>query len=333
MEAANPFLALSSQPTAPANLAPPETLSNLQARDAAGFACVTGCAGLTTVALYLSSRPEWSAWLLGQVLLALSLVQCFALLHEAGHNTLFRTRWLNKSAGRLAGFLALIPFGSWKLVHGIHHKWTGWQDLDVTTAVLVPRRLSWLERTLVNVSWRTSFPLFAILYRWNNFWNLPRLFGRFPHRWQRRQLLVSTAISLAGYAALAVLVGPQNLLQLAGFGLILCLMIEDPLILSQHTHVPMHLSKGEPVQPFAPLQQELFTRSLRFPAWFSKLVLLGMDAHELHHMYPRVPGYRLDQIHYETHNEEHWWRWLRRAKRVPGEVFLFQNRLQSGHDI
>jgi len=29
----------------------------------------------------------------------------------------------------------------------------------------------------------------------------------------------------------------------------------------------------------------------------------------------------------------HWWRWLVKAKRVPGEVFLFQDRDLSGYDL
>ena len=50
-------------------------------------------------------------------------------------------------------------------MHGRHHKWTGWQDVDPTTAALVPRELGTLERVLVNVCWRFWIPLFSVLYR------------------------------------------------------------------------------------------------------------------------------------------------------------------------
>lgn len=80
------------------------------------------------------------------------------------------------------------------------------------------------------------------------------------------------------------------------------------------------------------IEQEVFTRSLRFPAWLSAW-LVRVDAHELHHMYPFVPGYRLSAIDYPTENEIGWWRWVRGAKRLPGEVFLFQNRDETGADI
>jgi Fatty acid desaturase len=53
------------------------------------------------------------AWLAGQVLLGLALVHRFALLHESGHDTLFRTRWLHTVVGHVAGFFVGIPFESW----------------------------------------------------------------------------------------------------------------------------------------------------------------------------------------------------------------------------
>ena len=67
-------------------------------------------------------------------------------------------------------------------------------------------------------------------------------------------------------------------------------------------------------------------------AWLSAL-LLHIDAHELHHMYPFVPGYRLHRVAYAPHNEVGCWHWIRLAKRVPGDVFLFQNRTESGWEI
>ena len=322
-----------SRPAAPASAA----YAHLKPTNLLGVAFFTLCSTLTGLALFLSALPWWPLWLLGQVLLAVALLQWFVLLHEAGHNTLFRSPRLNRLAGYVAGFFALIPFGCWKLVHGVHHHWTGWQDLDLTTAVLVPRKLSWIERLILNVCWRLWIPLFSTLYRVNNFWNLVRLFRIFPRRAQRQRLVVAVVLSLLAYAALVslvvYLVGWMQLLQLCGVALVLTLMLQDPLILSQHTHIPLKLSNGEIVRPFPPIEQEVFTRSLRFPRWFSNLVLLHLDAHELHHMYTRVPGYHLGKIAYTPQNEMHWLRWLISAKRIPAEVFLFQNRSQTGYEL
>jgi fatty acid desaturase len=305
-------------------------LARLRPRDVAGFSYLAWSLALTSGAVALSALGDWPLWLLGQALLAVALVQWFVLLHEAGHNTLFRTPWLNRWTGRLASYFSLIPWGCWKLVHGGHHRWTGWQDLDLTTATLVPRPLGRLERLVINVCWKTWLPLFSTLYRINNYWNLPRLCSRFPR--QRARLVVSTLCLATAYAVTAALLGPEWL-RLVGLGLFLSLVLQDPLILSQHTHVPMQLSGGAEVRPFPPLEQEVFTRSLQVPRWVARLVLLNFDAHELHHMYPRVPGYDLHRIDYAPANRIHWARWLARAKRLPAEVFLFRNRLQSGHHL
>jgi acyl-lipid omega-6 desaturase (Delta-12 desaturase) len=96
--------------------------------------------------------------------------------------------------------------------------------------------------------------------------------------------------------------------------------------------VPQNVSGGEPVRPFPAVEQEPFTRSLRLPAAASSFVL-HFDAHELHHMYPFVPGYHLRWIPYAPENEIGWLQWVLRAKRLPGDVLLFQNRLQSGSDL
>lgn len=286
----------------------------------------------TAAGIALSLLDSWVAWIAGQVLLALMLVQWFVILHECGHDTLFRTRRLHSGAGRVAAFFALIPYHSWTRVHGRHHKWTGWQDLDPTTESLVPRTRGRLERTIVNTCWRLWIPLFSILYRVTNYWHLPRLFRLFPRSRDRAAIARDAGILLTIYAALFLWLGAGTMVRLFGLAVLLSLMIEDLLLLSQHTHVPQNVSHGEAVRPFPAIAQEPFTRSLRLPRVASAFVL-HFDAHELHHMYPFVPGYHLQRIAYAPENEIGWWRWVRGAKRMRGDVLLFQNRLESGYDL
>ena len=144
---------------APADKPQPEALTHLRPTDQHG-AIVAGLVVTgTVVAVWLSLRGGLLAWVAGQLILGGLLVVWFAILHECGHRTLFRSRRLNAVVGLVAGFLAMIPFHAWTRVHGRHHKWTGWQDLDPTTASLVPRTLHWTERTIVNICWRCWIPL------------------------------------------------------------------------------------------------------------------------------------------------------------------------------
>ena len=163
----------------------------------------------------LSLAGGWILWLCGQALLAVMLVQWFVILHECGHETLFRTRRWHAAAGRLAAVFSLIPYHSWTRVHGRHHKWTGWQDLDPTTESLVPRPLGRAERTLVNVCWRFWIPLFSILYRVSNYWNVPRLLRLFPKTSDRRAIVRDTALLVALYVAVALAAGPAAMLRAA----------------------------------------------------------------------------------------------------------------------
>lgn len=307
-------------------------MTHLRSSNWVGSVLLISAVLLTAAGVALSLQPNVLVWLLGQVLLALTMVQWFALLHECGHGTLFRFKALHAPAGRVAAFFSLIPFYCWKRVHGQHHKWTGWQDLDPTTASLVPRDLGRAERVLMNVCWRYWIPLFATLYRINNYWHLPRLRSLFPNRKDRRHIAISTISYFLVYVAVIIIVGPNTLLRVAGLASVLAFVVEDLLILSQHTHIPQHLSQGKQVPAFPAHEQEVFTRSLIIPSWLSTM-LLHIDAHELHHMYPFVPGYRLRDIPYDTRNEIDWWKWVRCARAMRGETLMFHNRLETGADF
>jgi 1-acyl-sn-glycerol-3-phosphate acyltransferase len=309
----------------------PVDINTLQPSNSLGMFYLLYAILMTLGSISLSLSSNFWLWLTGQLLLAITFIQWFAILHEAGHKTMFRTRWLNRWTCYFAGFFALIPGDCWRLVHAKHHYWTGWQDLDVTTETLVPRQLRGFERITINTCWRLWIPLFASLYRWNNYWNLMRLRQMFQRPRQKRLVTVNILAYLLLYIALATAVGISTLLTAVGLGLLVSFALQDLLILSQHTHIPMKLSAGNAVRPFTPAQQEVFTRSLLFPTWFARLVLLNVDAHGLHHMLPRIPGYHLHQLQTrETLNCIRWWKWILAAKSVPGETLLFQNRDQTG---
>jgi len=308
-------------------------MTRLAPSNAIGISIVGGCTLLTATGLALSAAAQPLVWLTGQLVLAIALLQWFIVLHEAGHLTLFASRACNVASGHLAGFFALIPFESWRRVHGLHHLWTGWQDLDPTTASLVPRGLAPAERFVVDWAWRLWLPLFSTLYRLNNYWHLPRIFRLFPAAGPRRAMLANALLLSAAYGALAVALGPLEVLRYTGVALFVSLALQDPLILSQHTHLPQNLSGGREVTPFKPSEQERYTRSLRFRRWIARLVLFNFDAHELHHSHANVPGYRLTRIARPQHNEVHWWTWLRAAKRLRGSVFLFSSRGETGFPL
>ncbi len=308
-----------------------EDVRHLQPRDAAGWGFFGLASGISGAGVGLAFSGNAAGWLAGQLLLAIAFVQWFVLLHEAGHHTLFHTRWLNRAAGWIAGVFALVPYPSWQRIHARHHRWTGWQDLDATTASLVPRTLAPWELRAVDFAWRTHLPLFSLVYRATNYWQLRRM-ALYLRPAELAPVRIGVAAMLAAYLLLAIAVGPLALFHACALGRLLAFAIEDPLLLSQHTHIPQQLAGNTRVRAFSSFEQQAFTRSLRLPRILSRLIL-HFDAHELHHMYVRVPGYDLPRIAYQPGNEVEWWTWLKAAKKLPGSVFLFQNRTQTGFDL
>ena len=219
------------------------------------------------LALLLSFAGGWGCGSAGQVLLALMLVQWFVILHECGHDTLFRTRRWHAVAGRLAAILLAdsVPLPGRASTAATTSGPAG------RTSIRRPRR-SCRGRSaapsalLVNICWRLWIPLFSVLYRLTNYWHLPRLLRMFPKPADRRAIAARHGgCSRRSTPLLVVLAGPARCCELAALALLLSLVIEDLLLLSQHTHVPQNVSDGAAVQPFPAVEQEPFTRSLRLP--------------------------------------------------------------------
>ena len=307
----------------------PAALRHLTAANGAGALFVGATAGITAAGVWLSLAGPVLPWITGQLLIALAMVEWFVLLHECGHRTLFRHRASNTVAGHVAGVFAFIPFTLWVHVHRLHHKWTGWQDLDPTTATLVPRERGRFERRIVRFCWKYWIPLFATVYRFETFWNPSRIARYARESRQRRYVIASVLSVVATHVAAILWLGPAGFVRCIAVATVVAFVLEDLLILSQHSHVPMNVSGGAHVTPHTAMDQERFTRSLRLPGPISRAVL-HFDAHELHHMYPFVPGYRLRHIEYEPQNEIGWRQWVMSARRIPGDILLFQNRRDTG---
>ncbi len=97
-------------------------------------------------------------------LLTLFSSRAFSLMHDCGHGTLFRTRWLNRIIGFSFGALNAIPQHPWARDHAFHHKHNGnWEiyrgPVDVIT-LQEYQKLSNRNRLfyLVSRHWTMLFP-------------------------------------------------------------------------------------------------------------------------------------------------------------------------------
>ncbi len=75
----------------------------------------------------IARTPEGSPWLIAAAIACLSLflLRGFVLMHDCGHNSLFRSKSLNRIGGFLLGVLAGLPQQVWAENHRYHHVTNG----------------------------------------------------------------------------------------------------------------------------------------------------------------------------------------------------------------
>jgi len=89
-------------------------------------------------------------------LLVLFSARTFSLMHDCGHDSLFRSRWLNRVAGFLLGVLNAIPQHPWSRGHAFHHRHNGnWERYRGPSALVtlehyrsLPPQRRWLYAAL-----------------------------------------------------------------------------------------------------------------------------------------------------------------------------------------
>jgi omega-6 fatty acid desaturase (delta-12 desaturase) len=73
---------------------------------------------------YALDHAVWPAMLLA-VPAGVLLVRLFAIQHDCGHGSFFKSRRANDLVGWLIGVLTLTPYGAWRKSHAIHHATSG----------------------------------------------------------------------------------------------------------------------------------------------------------------------------------------------------------------
>lgn len=277
-----------------------------------GWVHLLATCALSAGGLWGALGAGWGRWGVGQALLALAGLRWFLVLHEASHGTLFHTRSWNRVAAGVGGLWSWIPPSAWRSVHARHHQWTGWEDRDPTRARLSEGAPRGALAGALEVCWRLGLPLIALLYR-RSYWRELSPVGRL----EGASILVVWGAGLAwcGAGALAP-------------GVLLGLALQEWLILSQHSHLPQDRAGDARVRPHSAAEQDLFTRSLIGPAWLSWL-LIGAEAHSLHHRLPQVPGYRLRRLGAALappRHAESWLDFLVTTRAHSAREFLFRSR-------
>ena len=226
--------------------------------------------------LIAAGVPGWWALLPVQGVI---LIFLFTLEHEATHRTPFRSVWLNDWAGRLAGFLLILPFEWFRAFHMAHHRWTNLPGKDPELAGTKPRGLrGWVWHVSGMPYWAAEIRLMAALVR-------GRVADDFVAEGAKTRVVAEARWMALGYAlAVVSLIWSPVLLWVWVIPALLGQPVLRLYLLAEHGDCP------QVANMFENTRTTFTTRALRWLAW-------NMPYHVEHHVWPMVPFHRLPEVH------------------------------------
>ena len=121
--------------------------------------------GSMAVLLYGAGHAYWFAWLMA-IPATLFAVRLFVIQHDCGHVSFLRSRRSNETVGRAISLMTLVPFGSWRRAHAVHHATTGNLDHrgtgDITTLTVAEYLSQPAWRRFLYRAYRNPFVLLGL---------------------------------------------------------------------------------------------------------------------------------------------------------------------------
>ena len=259
---------------------------------------------LTLVPFLAIWAAAWAALSVSYVLaLALAvvnaffLVRIFAIQHDCGHSAFFRNKRLGDWVGRALGVLTLTPYDTWRRAHSIHHASSGNLDKrgmgDINTLTVEEYRDAGFWTRLMYRLYRNPLVMFGIgpIYIFLLTNRLP--FGFWNNRLFWASTMGSNVFLLAILAAVYVFGGWAPILLIFLPTSILAGSIGIWLFYVQHQFEEGHWDH----EPEWQVHDAAFHGSSHYvlPGVFQWLTA-NIGIHHVHHLYARIPFYRLPEV-------------------------------------
>jgi len=226
------------------------------------------------------------------------LVRLFIIQHDCGHNAFFRNRKVNDWIGRALGVLTLTPYDVWRQTHSIHHASTGNLDRrgigDVPTLTVEEYRALPRLRRLAYRIYRHPLFLFGLAPAYLFFLQNRLPVGLMRSGWKYWVSAMATNAAIA-----ALLVAGFHFADGPGF---LAIVLPMALIGAsagvwlfyvQHQFEGAHWNREADWQIHdAALHGSSHYVLPSVIRWFTA----NIGIHHVHHLYSRIPFYRLTEV-------------------------------------
>ncbi|QHQ37438.1 fatty acid desaturase [Algicella marina] len=226
------------------------------------------------------------------------LVRLFTIQHDCGHGAFFNSRFVNDWLGRGLGVLTLTPYDVWKRSHAIHHAGSGNLDQrgigDVNTLTVAEYRALSPFGRLRYRAYRHPLVLFGVGPAWLFLWENRLSYG--PPGACRK---TKRNLHLTNFGIAAMLIG---LFVLGGWKLLVLVFLPTALLAAtlgvwlfyvQHQFEETHW-EGDP-------DWQLHEAALHGSSHYVMPSVLqwltaNIGIHHVHHLYSRIPFYRLPEV-------------------------------------
>ncbi|WP_042251107.1 fatty acid desaturase [Paracoccus sp. PAMC 22219] len=246
-----------------------------------------------------------SYWLAVPIALinGLFLVRIFCIQHDCGHASFFHNRKVQDWIGRGLGVLTLTPYDVWRRTHSLHHAQHGNLDErgigDVMTLTVGEYRSRGRFGRLMYRLYRHPLVLFVLgpsyLFLLQN--RLPLGLMRAGWRFWASALGTNLALALI-LGTMIWFAGPMPVLLIFLPTTIVAGTVGVWLFYVQHQFEETHWANGDEWQlhdaALAGSSHYILPQPLR---WLSA----NIGVHHVHHLYSRIPFYRLPEILRDHH--------------------------------
>ncbi|MGX6444722.1 fatty acid desaturase [Neobacillus sp. K501] len=228
------------------------------------------------------------------------LVRIFIIFHDCCHHSFFKNRQANKILGMITGVLTLFPYSQWQHEHNVHHATSsnldkrGVGDIWVLTVEEYMALSFWgkLQYRL----YRNPFVMFGLgpIYQF-------LLKNRFNRKGARKKERMNTYLTNLFIVALVSLfcwtLGWESFLLVQAPIFLISGSLGIWLFYVQHTFEDSYFEEDvnwEYVK--AAVEGSSFYKLPRLLQWLTG----NIGYHHVHHLSPRVPNYKLEEVHNST---------------------------------
>jgi len=222
--------------------------------------------------------PDWPVRIAGIVVIAISVQAMGTLMHEALHGNLFRNAFLDRWVGFALGVPTFFSASAYKVTHLNHHRYTrSEKDMDEFSYACRTRRQ-------YIALFYASFLVGSILYMFA----VPVRAYAMASRGNRQRIVAEYSLMFLAYATAVsfafVMRHPEWLLWYWLGPISVAVVLSNVRALSEHMGT---LGDGDAM---------LKTRTVTSNRLVSFL-MLNLNYHLEHHLFPAVPWYNLPKIH------------------------------------